>query len=440
VFEDTSFAGCALCCGAFVLRAYVVIACCAPLWLSMAEERFDQESELLAWTERNAIEVESSVSWIGPSNLCQRGACSREALQHGQVLAKVPASSLLSKHTCSAPMAVAAVEQFLTKDVTSTPWLASMACVVLIELIATESGETPFAEYLQLLPPSEDVPWYMWDDNALALLDGTDAASVAREESQSLKREFSNAIKPVIADERTTFELYARARTLAASRASSANSVPCLAPICDMLNHATFGSDTHHCLLRKADDGGSEMVVERECEANAEILTSYGKLSNNQLLTSYAFAQKDNRYDRVSLSLAHVKAAALSFGAEMAQVKRKTEYVQDRFPVELHWDESGVRATLPDVFRQVVDALAMEEITAETLIHDSLQRRLHTVAGGSLEDDQAYLHSLNDGTRLEQALLCRIGEKALLNAALYEVADSAPSFKPVQRAQFALFE
>lgn len=387
-----------------------------------------EEAQLQQWAKSVGIELHADVHFTAPADCCQRGARAISDIGENEQLVHVPANVLLNKYTCAAPHVVQLVEEALTPNISSSPWLASIATVLLVELIdmqtTADTEQCKFASWLAMLPIVEDLPW-RWSHTSLADLEGTEAAAVAREEATSLMREYHNAITHVFADEHVTFGLYTRARTLAASRASSGGDIPCIAPVCDLLNHATFGNE-HALLQRTGSDGGSELRMQRACAAGREIMSSYGCLSNTRLLISYGFALLENPNDVVAVDLMHIRAAALSCGHSAPAVKHCLSHMSTHsFPAELLWGSSASSSTVvvPNALWEAASALAHEsDYTKVQLLQIALEKRWDAIAGGSLTDDMSALSACHPSdARFKQALIVRVGEKKLLYEAIKQL-------------------
>jgi hypothetical protein len=159
-----------------------------------------------------------------------------------------------------------------------------------------------FAPYIKVLPDREPVP-FTWKPADVSLLKGTELEELVRLKCKQVEEEWTAFIQPMT----TRFPQEFPARSFSLAEYISATSVVLsrcfptahgagLVPWADLLNHehepAALYEEEHGEEGRDGRGAGgmdAAIVMQRCCDAGAEVYHTYGNLSSAELLFRYGF-------------------------------------------------------------------------------------------------------------------------------------------------------
>lgn len=181
----------------------------------------------------------------------------------------------------------------------------SAACFTVLRLLHElgKAGQSSFEPYLRILPRDHRIP-LEWNEQELALLKATSAEPLVA--ASSLGRQFAvyqDLVRkhPALWDPSVRSEsVFAKAVNWVRSRGFTVHGEPYLIPCADMFNHdparqgVAFGEDA-------VDSEIFVMRTVRPIAKGDEVFSSFGRISNAQLVNSYGFVLKGNPYDAVQL-------------------------------------------------------------------------------------------------------------------------------------------
>ncbi|KAI4369300.1 hypothetical protein MLD38_017756 [Melastoma candidum] len=261
-------------------------------------------------------------------------------LREGEVVASIPKSSCLSVITSGAREIVrqAGLEGILALSVT-----------LMYEISLGE--ESPWAGYLQLLPPAECLPllWSVPEIDRLLL--GTELHSTVKEDKAHIYNDWKEFILPLVDSQSSKLkpeffgiDQYLAARSLIASRSFQIDKHhgSGMVPLADLFNHKTGAEDVHFTTSSDSEDSdedsngsvvedgppfpdvtGStvdddkteilapleedspvlEMILVKDVQAGNEVFNTYGTLGNAALLHRYGFTEEGNPFDLVNIDV-----------------------------------------------------------------------------------------------------------------------------------------
>lgn len=215
-----------------------------------------------------------------------------------------PQTTDVSKEDWKRAMA-SAVDAVSTTDkfgntVPAAPRL-TRACFTVLRLLHEKGlGEvSPFHAYLNVLPHDHRLPME-WNEAELGLLRGTSAEPLVR--GGSLDTQFE-AFQRIVKLHPTMWEPsvctkaeFAKGVNWVRSRGFTVMGDPHMIPGADMFNH-----DPDRQSVQMATDGEDHFVMKtvHGVKAGDEVFSSFGHLSNAQLLNSYGFVLPGNPFDNV---------------------------------------------------------------------------------------------------------------------------------------------
>ncbi|CAM9182197.1 unnamed protein product [Ascophyllum nodosum] len=175
------------------------------------------------------------------------------------------------------------------------------ACFTVLRLLH-ERGlgkASPFSAYLSVLPLDHRLPME-WNESEVELLKGTSAeplVSAASLDSQFEAFERVVALHPSMWDPSVCSKTaFAKGVNWVRSRGFTAFGDPHMIPGADMFNH-----DPNKQSVQIGTDGDDYFVMKtvHPVKAGQEVFSSFGNLSNAQLLNSYGFVLTGNPFDSV---------------------------------------------------------------------------------------------------------------------------------------------
>lgn len=203
----------------------------------------------------------------------------------GDTLLRVPLQACILPPQC-ANNSTQLTSPLATVQKTLSPWLA-----LVIELMHHLCNPaSPWRTYLDTLPHEFDMPNH-WDEEDLKHLRGTSVELLLA--GNSLQEQFRTVVQPLLRDhpdlwppETATFEVFQRAVALVRSRGYHEGQGalgPFMIPLVDMLNHSL----AKKCTTLQREGDYFVMRAERDIEEGEQLFTTYGDLSNAQLLHTY---------------------------------------------------------------------------------------------------------------------------------------------------------
>eukprot|EP00873_Tetraselmis_striata_P038648 jgi/Tetstr1/458912/TSEL_000378.t1 len=185
--------------------------------------------------------------------------------------------------------------------------------LTLLQQINDESAL--FHQYVAALPAELHLAW-LWSERELRELQSEAVADSARsvrdhvesqyEELPHLPEEYAALGAGVSWEEFRWAMSVVHSRSFAASMPGSGRRLRCIVPIADMFNHGSprpGGAPQHRWRLAPGPDSsgaGARFVVEAAggAAAGSELLITYGRKKNADLLVEYGFVEADNSWER----------------------------------------------------------------------------------------------------------------------------------------------
>ncbi|KAK4804265.1 hypothetical protein SAY86_004082 [Trapa natans] len=273
-------------------------------------------------------------------------------LKEGDVVATIPKSACLTVRTSGASEMIEAA---------GLDGCLGLSVALMFE--RSLGGESPWAGYLQLLPPQEPLPltWTLSDVDLL--LRGTELHRTVKEDRALIYEDWKECILPLLdsslpgsSELNPDFfgvDQYLSARSLIASRSFAIDEYhgSGMVPLADLFNHKTGAEDVHFTNVSsysESDDsdvddnqstdslgeedstnsptqniaenmfnGHSEdgipasevdptvlqMIMVKNVKAGIEVFNTYGSVGNAALLHRYGFTEENNPYDIVNIDL-----------------------------------------------------------------------------------------------------------------------------------------
>ncbi|GAM28384.1 hypothetical protein SAMD00019534_115600, partial [Acytostelium subglobosum LB1] len=212
------------------------------------------------------------------------GVIALDDLYEDQVVAIIPRSCLLSRHTTSI---ATHLRKYKIKGATAT----SIALIYEAAL----GPASKWHGYIKSLPLTVDLP-ILWDDESLALLKGTSIESVVYENRDTLEETFKKHVAGQLTANHPdlfpaavfTLENFKRASCLVSSRAFNIDDYhgDAMVPLADMV---------------KNDKESLLVSVVRPVKKGGEVFNTYGDHDNSLLLSKYGFLELDNPCDFVRI-------------------------------------------------------------------------------------------------------------------------------------------
>lgn len=291
--------------------------------------RFRNE-QLLGWLQSEGVWLSDLSGWNQPPHALAlatstideyegedsgRGLLARRAIVQDQELIRLPKQCCMTKQ--------AALESSDLAGIVSEKTNEYIAIALLLLSERAKGGASYWAPYVSVLPSTEDIsPTFAWDDDDLALLEGSPCLAATRSMQAKLMAEHAEVVSKLptgaapfaqdFADWQWAFSiLFSRAIRLGST--SQSVEVLGLVPYVDFINHSPFSSsyvsldskdDTFlsNLFSAKTDD---EVVVfaDRSYKKFEQIFISYGPKSNSDLLLLYGFALDRNPFNSVAVRL-----------------------------------------------------------------------------------------------------------------------------------------
>eukprot|EP00752_Nemacystus_decipiens_P007082 g6345.t1 len=272
----------------------------------------EAKRQFLAWADSEAgIEVSPDVDLFHSFSEGYRGVLATKDIPRGTVLVRLARSCCLgpettdeAKDSWTKALEVSSADSSSTAQGGSSgppaPRL-TRACLTVLRLLHERGLGTssPVHPYLSILPQDHRLP-LEWNQEELALLQGTSAEPLVG--SGSLDSQF-DAFQKVVAQHPTVWEpsvctksAFAKGVNWVRSRGFTVLGDPHMIPGADMFNH-----DPNKQSVQIGTDGEDHFVMKtvQPVKAGEEIFSSFGSISNAQLLNSYGFVLPGNSFDTV---------------------------------------------------------------------------------------------------------------------------------------------
>ncbi|XP_031402076.1 ribosomal lysine N-methyltransferase 3 isoform X1 [Punica granatum] len=215
---------------------------------------------------------------------------------------------------------------------------------------------SPWAGYLQLLPPQEPIPLTWTSREVDLLLRGTELHKAVKEDKALIREDWKECILPLLdsfSELNPGFfgvNQYLAARSLIASRSFEIDDYHGfgMVPLADLFNHKTAAEDVHFTSLSSHSESDNDdvdddqltnvfdekalvtspsgnnsesnnevdhppplpddftvlgMIMVKDVRGGNEVFNTYGSLGNAALLYRYGFTEENNPYDIVNIDL-----------------------------------------------------------------------------------------------------------------------------------------
>ncbi|CAM9170747.1 unnamed protein product, partial [Ectocarpus fasciculatus] len=272
----------------------------------------EAKEKFLAWADsEEGVQVSPDVDLFHAFSEGYRGVVATKDIPRGAVLVRIarkcclgPETTDESKDFWTKAMSTSAVDATKpTQGDSSKPPAPRLtrACLTVLRLLHERGlGESsPFHSYLSVLPQDHRLP-LEWTEAELGLLQGTSAEPLVG--AGSLDSQFE-AFQRVVAQHPTVWEpsvctkaAFAKGVNWVRSRGFTVMGDPHMIPGADMFNH-----DPNKQSVQIGTDGEEHFVMKtvQPVKAGEEVFSSFGHISNAQLLNSYGFVLPGNSFDTV---------------------------------------------------------------------------------------------------------------------------------------------
>ncbi|KAL2532963.1 SET domain-containing protein [Abeliophyllum distichum] len=322
-----------------------------PQYTSMAATR--RMRAFKRWMKCQGIEftvaLNLAIATVAPQSISVsvKALCD---LQVGDVVARIPKQSCLTVKTSGAHQ--------LIEESQLGGYLGLSVAIMYEKSLGPQS---PWFQYLQLLPPIEPIP-LLWSFPEIDfLLSGTELHKIIKEDKALVYEDWKECIEPLLGSallelnpEFFSVQEYFAARSLISSRSFEIDKYHGfgMVPLADLFNHKTAAEDVHFTAVSShsesdndadndnrdfddvidgddepiAQDSHSEkdgfsvgdmessltseddprvleMIMIKDVKAGAEVFNTYGSLGNAALLHRYGFTELDNPFDIVNIDL-----------------------------------------------------------------------------------------------------------------------------------------
>jgi [ribulose-bisphosphate carboxylase]-lysine N-methyltransferase len=275
-----------------------------------------KEAALVEWLEANGVRLSDKAGWGVPAHALRvegstmedfedsgRGILARTSIRNGDPFMTVPGELIMTKDVAERvlPFSIGDVGEYL-------------ALALLLMYERARGDESFWAPYIEILPTAEEVgQTWLWSDEDLAKLEGSNVVDDTASLSEKLQREYGT-IQTILAqaglqdDPRFGFETFQWAMSMLFSRAINLREVDkvALVPYADLLNHSPYVSSGFFFNQIPLSGGKRQVVLyaDRDYAKGDQVLITYGQKSNAELALLYGFVVDRNLYDEVQLRVA----------------------------------------------------------------------------------------------------------------------------------------
>lgn len=244
-----------------------------------------------------AVSQGARIEGISISQLPGRGTSLLSTAKSSPKLIFVPAHLLLNlKNIRNFAHSTPAFAELCQEWSTRVPLTARRYIILLMAYTVRHSS--PWSVYLEALPEYVDSPVF-WAEDERALLAGTSIAGVAEDKIafltawlgyQQRQGSPSALTQSLTLRELMHYEMLVDSRALLSDEEDS-----CMVPIIDFANHSSLrGKHTsgHQNATWKVDAAGFYLEVQPDTPDGHEVLFSYGRRGNGELLIKYGFVEE----------------------------------------------------------------------------------------------------------------------------------------------------
>lgn len=276
-----------------------------------------REAALIEWLEANGMWVSPKASWgraahplrvesettddFEPSG---RGLIARKETTQGEAVVQVPMRLVMTKEKAARELGAQVID----------PLGEYIALALFLVHERAKGDASLWRAYIDLLPSAEEVGQsFVWSDDELALLEGSQLVDSTRSFQAKLRTEYASvqqlsaAFPQALPPEVHTWESFEWAMSMLFSRGINLREIDTLAlvPYADLLNHSPY-AQTFFMLGSIPLSPEKEVVLytDRAYARNDQVVVSYGQKSNAELLLLYGFVIDRNLYDQVELRVA----------------------------------------------------------------------------------------------------------------------------------------
>lgn len=294
-----------------------------------------RETALIEWLQENGVHLSTTAGWgraahplrvesdtVDDFEPSGRGILARKSITQGEPIITINTKLVMTKQVA---------QRVLGKGLVSDAMGEYIALALLLVYERSRGDDSAWAPYLNILPTAEEVGQsFTWNDNELALLQGSEVVSTTRSFQAKLQAEFDALHKSVLASdagkelkEALTWDAFLWAMSMLFSRGIDLKKEQTLAlvPYADLLNHSPYS--TSYFMENDIPFSSEKEVVlyaDRNYACNDQVLISYGQKSNAELLLLYGFVIDRNLFDQVELTV--------SISAEDPRFEEKAEFLR----------------------------------------------------------------------------------------------------------------
>lgn len=274
---------------------------------------------LVEWLRDNGVPLNPMASWGTPAHPLRveketiddlepsgRGLIARKTITQGQPLLVINTKLVLTKQQA---------RETLGADVVTEQMGEYIALALLLVHERAKGPRSFWAPYIDVLPTADEVGQsFLWPEEELALLTGSQALDATRSMQTKLRDEFAELEATLFSARPELFpaddfnlDSFLWAMSMLFSRAVNLREQEMLAlvPYADLLNHSPY-SATNFMLntIPFSKEREVTLYADRSYAAGDQVLISYGQKSNSELLLLYGFVVDRNLFDQVELRVA----------------------------------------------------------------------------------------------------------------------------------------
>ncbi|KAM0831075.1 hypothetical protein ACQ4PT_065789 [Festuca glaucescens] len=190
------------------------------------------------------------------------------ALRKGDVVATIPRRACLTPRTSGAAAAIEAAQLGGT-----------LALAVAVMYERARGADSPWKDYLRLIPDREPVPLVWPDDEADRLLAGTELDKTVKQDREFLCEDWKECIEPLISSgelgvepDDLSLEKYFAAKSLLSSRSFHIDRYhgSGMVPLADLFNHKTDGEHVHFTKSEESDSDEEDDDDQSKADSDQE--------------------------------------------------------------------------------------------------------------------------------------------------------------------------
>mmetsp|Transcript_20061 Transcript_20061/g.46319 ORF Transcript_20061/g.46319 Transcript_20061/m.46319 type:complete len:480 (-) Transcript_20061:337-1776(-) len=278
-----------------------------------------RETALIDWLQDNGVHLSTTAGWgraahplrvesdtVDDFEPSGRGILARKSITQGEPIITINTKLVMTKQVA---------QQVLGEEVVDDGMGEYIALALLLVYERARGDDSFWAPYINILPTAEEVGQsFTWNDDELALLQGSEVVSTTRSFQAKLQAEYATVQqRTALASaagrelaEALTWEAFLWAMSMLFSRGIDLKKQQALAlvPYADLLNHSPYS--TSYFMENGIPFSSEKEVVlyaDRNYARNDQVLISYGQKSNAELLLLYGFVVDRNLFDQVELAV-----------------------------------------------------------------------------------------------------------------------------------------